>query len=331
MRIARHYSRVVRNLRQTQRVGVIRTVTLNTGFDEIYVASDLRWGGVEPLLSYRSDPSGKGINMARTLRWLASSVHAYALVGSDDAELFAAGLDRDGIAHTVREVPGPTRRNLTVRNESAHAPAAHVVGPGFELADDSPVQELFDAVLADLQPGDLVTLNGSLPTGLPIDTWGRLVSRVGQMGVPIILDNQAEPLRSALRACRPLAAIPNIYEARDLFHETAMSPREALYALATAGVQLPVVTAGELGALALVDGAVWNFRLDLPDPHILVGAGDAFAAGLTAALMQRPEDRRAALRRATATAAAHVTGARGITLRNQANVLLNSVVEHEQG
>ena len=47
---------------------MIRTVTLNTGFDELFTVSALDFGGVSDLREHRTLASGKGINAARVHR-----------------------------------------------------------------------------------------------------------------------------------------------------------------------------------------------------------------------------------------------------------------------
>jgi fructose-1-phosphate kinase PfkB-like protein len=44
---------------------MIRTITLNTGFDEVFTVSGISFGGVERVLDHSELAAGKGINAAR--------------------------------------------------------------------------------------------------------------------------------------------------------------------------------------------------------------------------------------------------------------------------
>jgi fructose-1-phosphate kinase PfkB-like protein len=48
---------------------VLRTVTLNSGFDDTFTVSGLDWGGVGRVRGFRSVPSGKGVPRALPRPW----------------------------------------------------------------------------------------------------------------------------------------------------------------------------------------------------------------------------------------------------------------------
>ena len=197
------------------------------------------------------------------------------------------------------------------------------MGRGFHLDDDEPVERLFDTVLAHLAPGDLLALNGSLPAGLPDTTWAELVRRADP--VPVLLDLQETALDLALAVRAPMAVVPNLAEARAVLGEPALSPVQALAKLSDRGVRFPVVTLGEAGALVGIDRQPYLVAVHVPEPAVLVGAGDAFAAGLASVLVDRPEDRLAAVVWATAVAGAHVAGSVGEHLEPAATELAHHV------
>ena len=87
-------------------MAVLRTVTLNTGYDDYFTVSGLAWGGVGAMHDFRSVCSGKGISCARTAVALGLDTVAYALIGADDQPDYSARLTAEGIAHTLVAVPG---------------------------------------------------------------------------------------------------------------------------------------------------------------------------------------------------------------------------------
>src|SRR4051794_10511457 len=87
---------------------MIRTVTLNTGFDELFTVSALDFGGVSDLREHRTLASGKGINAARTIAALGEPVKAYGLIGRADRDRFQSLLERDGVETALVPIDAPT-------------------------------------------------------------------------------------------------------------------------------------------------------------------------------------------------------------------------------
>jgi 1-phosphofructokinase family hexose kinase len=285
---------------------MIRTVTLNTGFDELFTVSALDFGGVSDLREHRTLASGKGINAARTIAALGEPVKAYGLIGRADRDLFQGLLNRDGVETALVPIDAPTRRNLTLLDLASGRPAAHFRAPGFTLDDPAPVDALLAELENDVQPGDLVSLHGSLPEGLDPRTWARLGRAALDRGAFLLLDLYGEPLLHALDLPVALAK-PNEEEIRILPGVTG--PDDALRYLAARGVGLPVVSRGAKGLSFLVDGRIGTARQAVEKPRFLVGAGDACMAGLIVG-RQRGLPVLEAVRFAAAVAAAHVAGER---------------------
>jgi 1-phosphofructokinase family hexose kinase len=283
---------------------MIRTVTLNTGFDELFTVSALDFGGVSDLREHRTLASGKGINAARTIAALGEPVRAYGLIGRADRDLFQSLLERDGVETALVPIDAPTRRNLTVLDLASGRPAAHVRAPGFTLDDPAPVEALLTELESDVQPGDLVSLHGSLPQGLDPRTWARLGRTALDRGAVLLLDLYGEPLLHALDLPVALAK-PNEEEIR--IFPGVTGPDDALRYLAARGVALPVVSRGAEGLSFLIAGRIGTARQAVAKPRFLVGAGDACMAGLIVGRARGLPDVEA-VRFAVAVAAAHVAG-----------------------
>ena len=181
----------------------------------------------------------------------------------------------DGVETSLVPIDVPNRRNLTVLDLASGRPAAHSRAPGFRLNDPAPVEALQAALLSDLQPGDLVSLHGSLPQGLDPRTWARLGRAASDRGAVLLLDLYGEPLLHALDLPVALAK-PNEEEIRTLPGVTGYE--DALRYLAARGVGLPVVSRGAEGLSFLVDGRIGTARQAVEKPRFLVGAGDACMA-----------------------------------------------------
>ena len=162
--------------------------------------------------------------------------------------------------------------------------------------------------------------SGSLPPGLPDDTYGRVVEIVRRGGGTVVVDGA----RAALAASLPFGpdvVTPNLAEARGMIEGTTLEPAHeetgleadrdaaflAAHGLCERGARRAVVTVGAHGvAWVDTDGtehwlAAHEVRLANP-----IGAGDAFVAGLVWSLALEPSGWEAAVTNATAVAGAAV-------------------------
>jgi 1-phosphofructokinase family hexose kinase len=292
---------------------VIRTVTLSTGFDEIFAVSALEFGAVSRVVSHQSVASGKGINAARVARALGAPVTAYGFVGGHEIASFAAQLGQSGIVSSLVPLTEPTRRNLTVSIEGMHQPAAHCRAEGFIVADPAPLDELISQLTAHVAAGDLVSLHGATPPGLPDGTWRRLGTLVTDAGARLVADVYGPALIDVLEHCAVLACKPNEEELRVLpgaQHATVREAgRAALRYMAQRQVSLPLVSLGADGVLFLDGGDVWSARIRVDHPVMLVGAGDALVAGILTSVDSGVSAASDLVVRALGIAAAHVEGA----------------------
>src|SRR6266496_864244 len=121
---------------------MIRTVTLNSGFDEVFTVANLKFGMVGDVIRRDNLASGKGFNAARIVRALGEEVKAYGFIGAADLEEFRASLANAGIDTGLVCIEGTTRRNLTILAVDNGLPATHLKGKGFEISSDDPAHAL---------------------------------------------------------------------------------------------------------------------------------------------------------------------------------------------
>ena len=140
--------------------------------------------------------------------------------------------------------------------------------------------------------------SGSLPPGLPVDTYVQLCRIARELGARVIVDAARDALAAAL-AGEPDLVTPNLAEAEGmssgvLVEDSDRSPTgprsgeracAAARALRAAGARRAVVTAGAHGvAYADDDGERW---WDAPAVAVInpIGAGDAFVGGVADQLL----------------------------------------------
>jgi 1-phosphofructokinase family hexose kinase len=134
-----------------------------------------------------------------------------------------------------------------------------------------------------------LTISGSLPRGAPDEGYRDLVAEARAAGLRVAVDCEGDRLRLALDAQPDIVKV-NATEARELLevptarHEEAMTAARKLRDLAGGDGHAGLVTRGAEGVvLAAPDGTLYDGMLYVRGRYP-VGSGDAFLAGLIAAL-----------------------------------------------
>lgn len=181
------------------------TVTLNPAIDQLVTLDALLPGQVQRALGSVQAPGGKGINVAAALAGLGISTAALGVLGSDNAGMFEALFAQRGIADACLRVPGQTRTNIKlVANGGRQTTDINL--PGLALAE-AHLDAVMRALARYLRPGLAVVLSGSLPAGLPADSWARLQAQAAAAGADVLLDTSEAPLAAAL-ATAPMRPCP---------------------------------------------------------------------------------------------------------------------------
>jgi tagatose 6-phosphate kinase len=311
---------------------VILTVTLNTALDITYQVPALRPGGVHRVAGVHERPGGKGVNVARVLHELREPVLATGLVGGGTGASIRALLG--DLRHSFVDISGPSRRTTVVADGSAATsfwePGPEVTGPEWE--------RFVSHYGALLQVSRVAVLSGSLPPGLPVDAYARLIELAHSLDVPVVLDTSGEPLTAGI-AARPDIVKPNAHElamasgmpvgvfepgAAELTEAEALAAADAVRSGAATAV---VASLGPYGLIASTVDGRWYARPDAALAGNPTGAGDATVAALARGLAYRlpwPQRLVEAVGLSGAAVLAPVAGAVSLTdyqrLRRAANV-----------
>ncbi len=221
-------------------------------------------------------PGGKAVNVARVLHQLGVDTRLVAPVGGSDGARFAADLAELAVLTTPVETTTPTRRTLTVFDESSGA-ATLISEPAVIDCWDELVRTATDLIAA----ADAVVVSGTLPSGAPIDGIGALVWLCHSHTTPVLVDTSGPALRHALDA-RPTMVKPNLDELADCSSET--DPHRAAPELAATYGTTVVVSRGADGVIAATSERAWTVRPPLVSGNP-TGAGDALVAGLARGLV----------------------------------------------
>jgi 1-phosphofructokinase len=257
---------------------MIVTVTPNPSVDRTVFVDDVVLGSVNRSQRSRSEPSGKGVNVALALH--AHDVGVRAIVTAGGAAggqlremLCAAGLDT-----VIVPISGDIRSNISLTQPNGVVTKINEAGPRLTTEE---TDELLAAVTAQVGGADWLVCAGSLPAGLPADWYGELVELGHRSGVPIAIDTSGDALAETLSA-EPDLVKPNVHELAEL---TGRVPRtfgeviDAAQEVRRRGARTVLASLGGDGAILVdADGAVWGHA---PVDRVIstVGAGDAMLAG----------------------------------------------------
>lgn len=259
---------------------MIYTVTLNPAIDKTVVIENFRTGAVNRVTSVREDAGGKGINVSKCLKNLgAVSVAAVILAGSAGDRL--EGMFREaGIQVLQVRAEGQSRTNLKIidpvkkENTDINEPGP-VVSPAL-------LENLKQTLGAQLQPGDVVVLSGSLPAGADTGLYAGWIAYFRSLGACVFLDADGEPMKKGLAAL-PYLIKPNDHELAALMGKTALTRQQMLEkakSLLGVGIEEIVISLGGDGALFVSrEGCCQAAGLRVA-VRSTVGAGDSMVAAM---------------------------------------------------
>ena len=259
----------------------VLTVTLNPAMDKTLIVpgfSHRRVIRVERSFSY---PSGKGINVARSLIRLGLSTLCLGFIAGHIGRWIEEELDREGIPHRFTRVEGETRVNITLRDPLSGL-EIHLVERGFEV-DEADVERFMKGFSFHLGGGvSWAAICGSAPPGVPHELYAEMIAESKRRGVKAALDTSGGSLKAGLKGIPDLVK-PNREELGELMGgdltgmEALLGAVSELHAM---GIRWVAVSLGEEGALGSDGREVWLARPPEVEPVNTVGAGDAMLAGL---------------------------------------------------
>ena len=292
---------------------MIGVVCLNPALDITHHVDAADWAGVNRPSAVHARPGGKGLNVARTLHALGADVLVLGLAGGLTGAGVEAALAGLGVPASWTRISGETRRTFTVVDRKTGG-SALFNEPGPPVSDGEfgdygvRYKEVLDGCAA-------VVLSGSLPPGLPEDSYAHLIGLAAAAGVPVVLDTHGAALRHGA-AAGPAIVKPNLAElaamaGQPLGGAGLPAVTAAAGQLRAVGAQAVVASLGADGLHAVTADGGWWAVPPGPVAGNPTGAGDAVSAALAHGLvLGRPWDEllRHAVALGTASAAAPVAG-----------------------
>ena len=271
------------------------TVTPNAAIDHTSFVAQLKEGHRHVAVAERRQAGGKGVNVARVAAVLGADSRPIVVVGGRTGMEIQRELQTTGMHPVIVQAPGESRTCVEILDEASGA-ATQVHGGGV-IADDDTAHALLSAVRSRLAGASWLALCGSLPRGMPVDLYARLVRLGHDGGVRVAVDASGDALIAALREGPDVVRI-NREEESVLRGQAAPDGR----ALDESALLYVVSNGPREIAVRSADGRRWAIAPPQIDVRNPIGCGDA----MLAALLTRIDalDLTDALRFATAVASA---------------------------
>ena len=259
---------------------MIYTVTLNPSVDYIMHLKTMIPGRTNRSAREELRFGGKGINVSCVLRELGVESVALGFAAGFTGHAIEEYLRTCGIeTRFIHLTEGNSRINVKILSDSE----TEINGQGPEIPADA-----FHALLkqiAALREGDTLVLAGSIPAGLPENTYEHIMRTVAHKRIRCAVDTSGQSLFQAL-PCRPFVIKPNRQELEQLFSVQIHSVDEVIpygRRLQEAGAVNVIISLGEDGAVLLDENGGIHRQPAIPCQTVsTVGAGDSMLAGFLA-------------------------------------------------
>jgi 1-phosphofructokinase family hexose kinase len=266
---------------------VIVCVAGNPSVDRLIEVEALAAGEIHRPTSLVVVPGGKGLHVARVSAALGCTATATGILAGHAGRWISEALAHEGVLAQFAWGPGETRSCLSVADHATGALTEFYEAgtPGTAEA----WSELVGIVASLVNSARWLALSGSLPPETPVVGYAQLIDRAAAAGVPAVIDSRGPWLAAALEAGPALVKI-NAYEASELLGEPVadrdrgVAAARAIRDRAGGDGHAVAITLGEAG-MVLVDpeGRALTGSSSARGRYP-VGSGDAFLAGLVAAL-----------------------------------------------
>jgi tagatose 6-phosphate kinase len=281
----------------------------NPAIDTLAEVDTIDVGGVTRLRNLRREPGGKGLHVAVACATLGAPSTLVGPIDTNNRPLFEQTLAARDVRFVGVPIDLPIRTCWAIRDAQGHVTELLEPGP---LLSNERAATLVAGVMREAAAARLVVLSGSLPGGLPQDTYARLIAALDASRV--LLDTSGAPLAASLAAA-PLVVKPNRQEASAIAGLTIETRDDAMRAaarIASRGPRIVILSLGADGAIVQErDGAAWIVEAPRIAARNPVGAGDCLLGAFAVAWSRgEPIDQcaRLAVACGTATAAHPETG-----------------------
>ncbi len=253
------------------------TIDITSETDVVYAVSKVR------TRAERISPGGGGVNVARVLSAFGLPCELVYLSGGVTGKLLDSELVRDGINTRCFRNPSSTRIAFTVM-QTSNWQEYRFVPEGPVVSSDAYSQLMAYLSGIALKEEDIVVASGSLPRGVPDDTYARIAEIVLAKSARLIVDSSGLGLSRALDAHKSIYLVkPSLNELQKLAGCTLdeSDAQQVARQLITDGKARNVaVSMGTHGAFLVSANQTVRLPTFLVKVQSAVGAGDSFVGAM---------------------------------------------------
>lgn len=265
---------------------MIYTVTFNPSLDYIVATDSLILGKVNRTVSELILSGGKGVNVSIVLNNLNVKNRALGFIAGFTGTEIENGLKKLGCCCDFITIEkGFSRINIKIKAKEE----TELNGMGPEISQKE-LNQLFEK-LDCLQSQDILILAGSVPNSLPQNIYEKIMERLQNKNIKIIVDATKDLLINVMKY-QPFLVKPNTHELGELFHTTLNTEEDIIFygkklqQMANGNVNVLVSRAGEGAILIGTDDNI--YKSPAPKGTLInsVGAGDSMVAGFIAGYLK---------------------------------------------
>ncbi len=259
---------------------MIYTVTLNPSIDYVVRLDGLTTGITNRTTSEEYYFGGKGINVSCVLAELDLDSTALGFIAGFTGDAIEDGIRNDRITTDFIKLGGGISR-INIKIKAGEE--TEINGQGPHITDDE-LNRLIEK-LDRIQDGDTLILAGSIPNTLPDDVYERMLERLKDRKIRIVVDATKKLLVNSLKY-KPFLIKPNRQEISEIFDVEVESEEDTeKYArkLMEMGAQNVLISLGGDGAM-LIDEFGNVHKMGVVKEKVIntVGSGDSMVAGFVA-------------------------------------------------
>lgn len=306
---------------------MITTITLNVAIDKAYVVDDFAKNTVTRVQKCTNTAGGKGLNVSKVVKLCGEDIIATGFVGGHAGAYVEDLLSEYNITTDFVHTKSETRSCINIL--ASDGSSTEFLEPGAPVTEDE-VNQLYEKIDQLISKSDVVTISGSVPSGVDTSIYADLIAKIKAQGKNVILDTSGNLLAEGIKAC-PTLIKPNSEELEALLNIKITNRNELIEAakkLQSTGIEYVVVSLGSDGALVVCEEGVFHGKPPKITPVNTVGCGDSMVGAFAVALSKNFESKEA-LRYAVAVSAANaLTMATGsFQVSDMQDLLPNVIIE----
>jgi tagatose 6-phosphate kinase len=257
---------------------MILTITLNASIDRTTFINNFTIGKINRSDQPIESAGGKGLNVTRVLKILGVESVATGFIGGKSGERLEDLMNHEGFRHDFVKMNGNTRSCLAiVDKEKNNLTEINENGP--KISNEE-LESLYKKVEELSSKAKITVISGSLPTSLPSDVYGNLITIAKKNGSTTFLDASRQALKDSIGSV-PYMIKPNKTEAEELLGFELNNQEDwmkGIYFL-TEYCSLACITFEDKGCV--IGNKREIYHASAPKIRVVnsVGSGDSFLAG----------------------------------------------------